>query len=151
MIEEGGSLMTDFESAPHIAKNKVLSLTPLIPGSKVVKSKGCNFHFSSGVMKDSKFYSNRKGVFITILCSTDNVSQKLKLLYDKNDEHRADVRLLRMLVYVPEADVQRAFAVVSRQLEEKGSQATKLLARLDKYYIHGRVVLCMDIICIYSI
>ena len=57
MIEEGGSLMTDFESAPHIAKNKVLSLTPLIPGSKVVKSKGCNFHFSSGVMKDSKFFT----------------------------------------------------------------------------------------------
>ena len=143
--------MTDFESAPHIAKNKVLSLTPLIPGSKVVKSKGCNFHFSSGVMKDSKFYSNRKGVFITILCSTDNVSQKLKLLYDKNDEHRADVRLLRMLVYVPEADVQRAFAVVSRQLEERGSQATKLLPRLNKYYIHGRVVILTDLICNYSI
>ena len=56
MIEDGGSFMTDFELAPHLAKNKVFSKAPLIPGSKVVMSKGCNFHFSSGVMKDSKCF-----------------------------------------------------------------------------------------------
>ena len=54
MIEDGGSFLTDFEWAPHLAKNGVFSETPLIPGSKAVLSKGCNFHFSSGIMKDSK-------------------------------------------------------------------------------------------------
>ena len=56
-----------------------------------------------------------------------------------------------MLVYVPEADVQRAFAVVSRQLEEKGSQATKLLARLDKYYIHVFISLDMLLVKVWHI
>ena len=54
MVEEGGTLLTDFELAPHSAKDKVLSEADTIPGSKVVKSAGCNFHFCSGLMKDSK-------------------------------------------------------------------------------------------------
>ena len=56
MIEEGGIFMTDFEWAPHLAKNLVFSESPKIHGSKVVQSAGCNFHFSSGVMKDSKCF-----------------------------------------------------------------------------------------------
>ena len=35
----------------------------------------------------------------------DNVKQRMKLLYDRNDEHRLDVGTLRMLVYVPVADI----------------------------------------------
>ena len=88
MIEDGGSFMTDFELAPHLAKNKVLSKTPLIPSSKVVMSKGCNFHFSSGVMKDSKCFppTNHQEVFLSSFF-IDNVRQRMKLLYDKNDAH----------------------------------------------------------------
>lgn len=55
MVEEGGTLLTDFEWAPHSAKNLVLSETPLVPESKVVFSAGCFFHFCSGLLKDSKF------------------------------------------------------------------------------------------------
>ena len=29
----------------------------------------------------------------------------MKLLYDKSDEHRAEVRMLMMLVYIPEKDI----------------------------------------------
>ena len=39
------------------------------------------------------------------MCDLDNVKQRLKLLYDRNDEHRLDVGALRMLVYVPFADI----------------------------------------------
>ena len=35
----------------------------------------------------------------------DNVKQRMKLLYDRNDEHSLDVGTLRMLVYVPVADI----------------------------------------------
>ena len=59
MVEEGGMFLTDFEWAPHLAKNHVLSETSMIPGSKVVDSSGCNFHFASGIMKDSKQFSWR--------------------------------------------------------------------------------------------
>ena len=54
MVEEGGNFLTDFEVAPHLAKDMVLSNTPMIPGSKDVGSLGCNFHFCSGIMKDSE-------------------------------------------------------------------------------------------------
>ena len=65
MVEEGGTFLTDYEWAPHLAKNHVLSQTAMIPGSKVVDSSGCNFHFASGIMKDSKqilFLSGRLNV-----------------------------------------------------------------------------------------
>ena len=87
MVEEGGMFLTDFEWAPHLAKNHVLSETPLVPGSKVVKSSGCNFHFANGILKDN------------------NVKQSLKLVYNKSDEHRMDVRMLMMLVYIPDQDI----------------------------------------------
>ena len=119
MMEDGGTFLTDFEWAPHLAKNLVLSQTPKIPGSQVVESAGCNFHFASGIMKDN------------------NVKQRMKILYDKNDGHREDVRLLMMLVYVPEEDIPRIYDQVSAKLKEKGSQAVKLLPRLSKYYVHG--------------
>lgn len=35
----------------------------------------------------------------------DNVKQRMKLLYDKDDGHRGDVRMLMMLVYVPDSDI----------------------------------------------
>lgn len=56
MVEEGGTFMTDFEWAPHLAKNIVLSETSKIYNSKVIKSAGCNFHFSSAIMKDSELF-----------------------------------------------------------------------------------------------
>ena len=111
MIEDGGSFVTDFEWAPHLAKNAVFSETPLIPGSKIVLSKGCNFHFSSGIMKDSKLYLSYfqpVGTLVwtlLMLFNLDNVKQRMKILYDKNDEHRADVKLLLMLVYIPIKDI----------------------------------------------
>ena len=111
MIEDGGSFLTDFEWAPHLAKNGVFSETPLIPGSKAVLSKGCNFHFSSGIMKDSKLYLSYfqpVGTLVwtlLMLFNLDNVKQRMKILYDKNDEHRADVKLLLMLVYIPTEDI----------------------------------------------
>ena len=37
--------------------------------------------------------------------SLDNVKHRMKLLYDKSDEHRGDVRMLMMLVYVPDQDI----------------------------------------------
>ena len=119
MVEDGGTFIRDFEWAPHLAKNLVLSQTPKMPGSQVVKSAGCNFHFASGILKDN------------------NVKQCMKILYDKNDEHREDVRLLLMLVYVPEDDIPRIYDLVSGKLKEKESQAIKLLPRLTKYYVHG--------------
>ena len=94
-------------------------------------------------------------VFWLTMCDLDNVKQRLKLLYDRNDEHRLDVGALRMLVYVPVADIpvtkqfflvpnvtiffkfQRAFELLSRKLREKESQAIMLLPRLDKYYVSG--------------
>ena len=54
MVEEGGMFLTDFEWAPHLAKNHVLSETPLVPGSKVVKSSGCNFHFANGILNQAE-------------------------------------------------------------------------------------------------
>ena len=56
MIEVGGIFMTDFEWAPHLAKNLVLSESPKIHGSKDIQSAVCNFPFSAGVMKDSKWF-----------------------------------------------------------------------------------------------
>lgn len=35
----------------------------------------------------------------------DNVKQRMKILYDKNDEHRNDVRMLMMLAYIPVHDI----------------------------------------------
>jgi hypothetical protein len=35
----------------------------------------------------------------------DNVKQRMKHLYDKSEEHRTDVRMLMMLVYVPPSDI----------------------------------------------
>ena len=67
----------------------------------------------------------------------DNVKQRMKLLYDKNDEHRADVGYLRMLVYIPDEDIPRVFNLVTRMLEEKDSKAVKLLPRLSKYFVLG--------------
>ena len=95
MVEDKGIFIRDFEWAPHLAKNLVLSQTPKMPGSQVVKSAVCNFHFASGILKDN------------------NVKQCMKILYDKNDEHREDVRLLLMLVYVPEHDTPRIYDLVS--------------------------------------
>ena len=63
MVEEGGMFLTDFEWAPHLAKNHILSETSLVPGSKVVESSRCNFHFANGIMKGN------------------NVKQRMKLLY----------------------------------------------------------------------
>ena len=40
-----------------------------------------------------------------MLFNLDNVKQRMKILYDKNDEHRADVKLLLMLVYIPTEDI----------------------------------------------
>ena len=54
MVEEGGNFKTDFKVAPNLAENKVLSNTPMIPGSKDMGSLGCNFHFCSGILKDSR-------------------------------------------------------------------------------------------------
>ena len=121
MIEDGGSFMTDFEWAPHLAKNGVFSEKLLIPGSQIVLSKGCNFHFSAGIMKDSKLnlsYFQPVGTLVwtfhpletllmtlLMLFNLDNVKQRMKILYDKNDEHRADVKLLLMLVYIPTEDI----------------------------------------------
>ena len=54
-----------------------------------------------------------QSVILNIVCKIvlftiydlDNVKQRMKLLYDRNDEHRLDVGILRMLVYVPVADI----------------------------------------------
>ena len=54
-----------------------------------------------------------QSVILNIVCKIvlftiydlDNVKQRMKLLYDRNDEHRLDVGTLRMLVYVPVADI----------------------------------------------
>ena len=82
----------------------------------------------------------------------DNVKQRMKLLYDKDDGHRGDVRMLMMLVYVSDSDIpvsvvwsnfeyfvlQRIYDLVSAKLEEKQSKAVSLLPRLTKNYVHGR-------------
>ena len=111
--------LTDFEWAPHLAKNHILSETSLVPGSKVVESSGCNFHFASGILKDN------------------NVKQRMKLLYDKSDDHRLDVRMLMMLVYIPAQDIPRVYDSVSNLLRDKESKALALLPRLSKYFVHG--------------
>ena len=110
--------MNDFEWAPHLAKNTVLSETPLIPGSKIVYSKDCNFHFSSGIMKDSKLNLgyfqegfNKAMDFPAIrnsfaLFNLDNLKQRMKILYDK------DVKLLLMLVYIPTEDIPVIFKII---------------------------------------
>ena len=53
MVTKGGTLLTDFEVAPHAAKDKVFSNTPSIDGSKSVSSSGCGFHFAQALQKDS--------------------------------------------------------------------------------------------------
>ena len=54
----------------------------------------------------AKFYSTLPNiVFWLTMYDLDNVKQRLKLLYDRNDEHRLDVGTLRMLVYVPVKDI----------------------------------------------
>ena len=35
----------------------------------------------------------------------DNAKQRMKHMYNKSEEHRADVRMLMMLVYVPATDI----------------------------------------------
>ena len=42
-----------------------------------------------------------------------------------------------MLVYLPVEDIPRAFSLVSKMLEEKESNAVKLLPRLSKYFVVG--------------
>ena len=44
-------------------------------------------------------------VQVVTMYDLDNVKQRMKLLYDRNDEHRLDVGTLRMLVYVPVTDI----------------------------------------------
>ena len=44
---------------------------------------------------------------------------------------------LRMLVYLPDGDIPRIFNLVSKMLEDKGSQAVKVLPRLSKYFVLG--------------
>ena len=119
MVEEGGMFLTDFEWAPHLAKNHILSQTTLIPGSKVVMSSGCNFHFAHGILKDN------------------NVKQRMKLMYDRSDEHRTDVRMLMMLVYIPDQDIPRVYDMLSDILRSQESKAVALLPRLTKYFVHG--------------
>lgn len=64
----------------------------------------------------------------------------MKLLYDKNDAHRADVSSLRMLVYVPTEGIPHAFDVLSSKLQMNCSEAVKLLPRLEKYFVHGGIL-----------
>ena len=48
---------------------------------------------------------------------------------------------------------QRVFDLVSAKLEEKGSQAVKLLPRLTKYFVHGKsdCNLCSHFLHIFNI
>ena len=61
----------------------------------------------------------------------------MKVLYDKSDDHRLDVRMIMMLVYNPTQDIPHVYDSVSKLFRDKESKALTLLPRLSKYFVHG--------------
>ena len=104
-------LLTDFELAPHVAKNVVFG--------DHIKSKGCRFHFGQAVMKDLNEFN-------------------LKREYFANSDFQEDVRKILSLPFVPESDMERRFDDIKWFLETTESKAVKLLPRLEIYYVKGK-------------
>ena len=111
-VAENGTMLTDFESAVHKAKNTCFGPN--------CKSAGCAFHFTQGIKKDV-------------------VRQKLKNKKQNNPVLQAEIRSLMMLMYIPEKDIPKVFLMLKQKLSESQSKAVKLCPRLETYYIFGTV------------